>query len=209
MHEYTFRIERFSLESRANLEFFDWLEHISKASHKQTMLFNSQLACGYAHYDALATWQQDRCYRIQSTPVTPARLVHFITSGGRRIFAGVVYDRNKVVLIEITPVQLFILPAGIRTDTGQLYQPPLHPIIAAPDDKVPVLQSFADNQEGIYLGFREEEDEADPMAKPLTDIAYQSNPPPAALKRLVFDVGHPSLMPGRVNMDAALLSLLD
>lgn len=208
MHEYTFRIERFPLESRGNLEFFDWLEHLSKASHKQTMLFNGQLACGYAHYDALATWREDRCYRIQSTPATPARLVHFLSSGGRRIFAGVVFDR-KAVLFEISLVQLFILPVGIRTDTGLVYRPPLHPIIAAPDDGVPILQSFSDNQEGIYLGFREEEEEVDPMAKPLADIAYQSNPPPATLKRVVFDVGHRSLMPARVNMDPALLSMLD
>jgi hypothetical protein len=135
--------------------------------------------------------------------------MHYMTSGGRRIFAAVVFDRNKAVVFEIDWLQLLILPKGVKTETGQVYTPRMHPVIVAPGDGVPILQAKHDKASGTYLAFREEDLPPDPTAKKPTAADGQEAPAPKPLKRLVFDVGHPSLVQVSVNMDSTLLSLLD
>jgi hypothetical protein len=205
----SFLVERYPLSDPRHTSFFRWLSSLNEHAHGQTKLFDGRIVCGYAHYDALVTYPDDRCYSIEATPAIPSTLMHFATSGAERVFAAVLYDRNKAILFEIDWLQLLILPKGVRTESGQVYTPRMHPIIVAPGDGAPLLQAKHDKASGTYLGFREADVPADPTVKKPTAADGQEAPASKPLKRLVFDVGHPSLTQARVNMDAVLLSLLE
>jgi hypothetical protein len=203
----SFLIERYPLSDPRHASFFSWLSSLNEHAHGQTKLFDGRIICGYAHYDALVTWPE--AYSIEALPAIPSTLMHFMTSGGKRVFAAVLYDRNKAILFEIEWLQLFILPKGVKTESGQVYTPRIHPVIAAPGDGVPIVQVKHEKERGAYLGFREEDVPPDPTAKKPTEAGGQQAPAPKPLKRLVFDVGHPSIVQATINMDSTLLSLLD
>ena len=206
MYEKSFLVERYPLSDPRHASFFRWLSGLSAQSHGQTKLFDGRIVCGYAHYDALASWQEDLCYSIETLPAVPSTLLHFMA--GPRVFAAVLF-RNKAIIFEIDWLQLLILPKGVKTESGQVYTPRMHPVIAAPGDGVPIVQVKHDKERGTYLGFREEDVPPDPTAKKPTEAGGQQAPAPKPLKRLVFDVGHPSIVQATINMDATLLSLLD
>lgn len=194
-----YEIERFN-----DPAFFTWLDSLGPHKAGTTHLFNKVLVCGYAAFDVLETWGENRAYLIPDLPELPSMVTYFFNSEGKRIFAAFIYGHGQhALLIEITIVQLAMLPTGVRTVSGKRLQTPVHTIISAPDDGKPINHQFiAQPACGAYLGVHEIERPADPFAV-VTDGTMQV----IQRKLLRLDIGHPLLAASHVNTHAGLLTL--
>ena len=194
-----YEIERFN-----DPAFFTWLNSLGPHKTGTAHLFNKVLMCGFAAFDVLETWGEDRTYLIPDLPDLPSMVTYFFTSEGKRIFVAFVYGHGQhALLTEITMVQLAILPVGVRTVSGKRLQTLVHTIISAPDDSKPINHQFiAQPACGAYLGMHEIERPADPFAA-VTDGTM----PVSQRKLLRLDIGHPLLAASHVNTHGGLLTL--
>lgn len=195
---------QYEIERFADPAFFTWLNSLGPHNNGTTHLFNKVLACGYASFDVLETWSEDREYMIPDLPELPSLVTYFFTSEGKRIFVAFVYGHNQhALLTEITMVQLAILPVGVRTVSGKRLQTPVYTIISAPDDSKPINHQFIGQPaSGAYLGIHEIERATDPFA-----VAFEGAAPVLQRKLLRLDIGHPLLAASHVNTHGGLLSL--
>ena len=195
----------YTIHRHADLNFFHWLAQLNPSRSGEVANLNKELFCTYIAYDALAAWVDERIYTLPAGWPAISELTYFGTSESKRIFCGALFgDGKRALLFEIFPLQLLLLPYGVRhEDSKTVLEPALRYEIHLPDDKKMVSNIFMQKDDGAGLMISEET-QSDPLAQvnPLTGLK------PVLPNRLRIDAYLPELANVHFNQSPILDSLL-
>ena len=195
----------YTIHRHADLNFFHWLAQLNPSRSGEVANLNKELFCTYIAYDALAAWVDQRIYMLPAGWPAISQLSYFGTSESKRTFCGALFgDGKRALLFEIFPLQLLLLPYGVRhEDSKTVLEPALRYEIHLPDDKRPVSNIFMQKDDGTGLMISEET-QSDPLAQvnPLTGLK------PVLPNRLRIDAYLPELADVHFNRSPVLDSLL-
>lgn len=187
-----------------DLKFFDWLNTLNPSRSGEIASLNKQLFCTYVAYDALSTWVDDRIFSLPANFPQVEQLVWFGSSEAKRTFAGALYAKSqKALLFEVFPLQLMMLPFGVRNEGGQEYQPDLSFTLHLPDDKRPVSNIFTLKNDGCGLMLSEET-----VPEPLRPHDQPHVTPRHQQTRLRIDASLPDIVSVQFNQSPVLDSIL-
>ena len=195
----------YNIHRHADLNFFNWLAKLEPSRSGEISNLNKELFCTYIAYDALTAWVDERIYTLPGGWPAISELTYFGTSESKRIFCGALFgDGKRALLFEVFPLQLLLLPNGVRhEDSKTILEPALRYEIHLPDDKKMVSNIFMqkDDFAGLMIS---EEAQSDPLAQvnPLTKLK------PILPNRLRIDAYLPELADVHFNRSPVLDSLL-
>lgn len=195
----------YNIHRHADLEFFRWLSQLNPSRSGEVAHLNKELFCTYVAYDALSAWVDERLYTLPAKLPQISELTYFGTSKAERIFCAALFGEGKrALLFEVFPVQLLLLPYGVRYEgSTEILAPGLRYEIHLPDDKQLVSNLFTLKNDGAGL-MLSEETQTDPLA--------QANPQtglkPVLPNRLRIDASLPELAYVHFNLSPVLESLL-
>lgn len=182
----------YTIHRHPDLSFFNWLAQLNPCRSGEVAHLNKELFCTYVAYDALAAWADERLYTVPAKLPQISELTYFGTSKAERLFCAALFgDSKRALLFEVFPLQLLLLPYGIRHEgSTEILAPGLRYEIHLPDDKQLVSNLFTlkDDAAGLMLS---EEIQTDPFA--------QANP----------QTGLKPVLPNRLRLDACLPELAD
>ncbi len=187
-----------------DLDFFHWLAQLNPSRSGEVAHLNKELFCTYVAYDALADWVDQRIYTLPKLPQISS-LTYFASSQGKRLYGCALFgDGKRALLFEVFPLQLLLLPYGIRHEgSTEILTPGLRYEIHMPDDKMPVSNIFS--QQGDYAGLMlSEETQSDPLAQ----VNPQTGLKPVLPNRLRIDACLPELAYVQFNQSPVLETLL-
>lgn len=194
----------YTILRHAHLSFFNWLAELNPSRSGEVAHLNKELFCTYVAYDALADWVDQRIYTLPKLPQI-SELTYFGTSQGKRLYGAALFgDGKRALLFEVFPLQLLLLPYGIRHEgSSEILEPGLRYEIHLPDDKKPVSNIFS--QQGDFAGLMlSEETPTDPLAQ----VNPQTGLKPVLPNRLRIDACLPDLAFAHFNQSPVLESLL-
>jgi len=195
----------YSIHRHADLDFFHWLAQLNPSRSGEVAHLNKELFCTYVAYDALATWVDERIYTLPDKLPQISELTYFGTSQAERIFCAALFGSSKrALLFEVFPLQLLILPCGIRHEGRKdIVEPGLRYEIHLPDDKKPISNIFTLKGDAAGLMLSEE-----PASDPLAQANPQTGFKPALPNRLRIDACLPELALVHFNQSPVLDNLL-
>lgn len=194
----------YNIHRHADVDFFRWLAQLNPSRSGEVAHLNKELFCTYVAYDALADWVDQRVYTLPKLPEISA-LTYFASSQGKRLYGCALFgDGKRALLFEVFPLQLLLLPYGIRHEgSTEILTPGLRYEIHLPDDKKPVSNIFS--QQGDYAGLMlSEETQSDPLAQ----VNPQTGLKPVLPNRLRIDACLPELAYVHFNQSPVLDTLL-
>lgn len=187
-----------------DLDFFHWLAQLNPSRSGEVAHLNKELFCTYVAYDALADWVDQRIYTLPKLPQISS-LTYFASSQCTRLYGAALFgDGKRALLFEVFPLQLLLLPYGIRHEgSTEILTPGLRYEIHLPDDKKPVSNIFS--QQGDFAGLMlSEETPTDPLAQ----VNPQTGLKPVLPNRLRIDACLPELAYVHFNQSPVLDTLL-
>lgn len=195
----------YTIHRHADLDFFHWLAQLNPSRSGEVANLNKELFCTYVAYDALVAWADERLYTLPAKLPQISELTYFGTSKAERIFCAALFgDGKRALLFEVFPLQLLLLPYGIRHDgSTEILAPGLRYEIHLPDDKQPISNLFTLRDDGVGLMLSEEM-----QSDPLAQINPQTGLKPVLPNRLRIDANLPELAYVHFNQSPVLESLL-
>ena len=194
----------YTVHRHSDVSFFNWLGQLNPSRSGEVAHLNKELFCTYVAYDALADWVDQRVYTLPKLPQI-SELTYFASSQGKRIYCAALFgDGKRALLFEVFPLQLLLLPYGIRHEgSTEILTPGLRYEIHLPDDKKPVSNIFSqqDDCAGLMLS---EETPADPLAQ----VNPQTGLKPTLPNQLRIDAWLPELAYVNFNQSPVLETLL-
>lgn len=196
--------DNYTIYRHQDLAFFQWLEKLEPSRSGEITSLNQQLFCTYVAYDALSSWMSERIYTLPASTPQVSDIVYFSSSQGKRLFcAALFHDSKAAVLFEVFPIQLLVLPFGVRNENGKEYQPGIRFELHLPDDGKPVSSIFTLKNFGAGLMLSEH-----PISDPLSPPASNQLQPQPKLTALRIDATLPELACAHFNQSPVLESLL-